>query len=285
VRSGGGRGRISPTERQDYLGSVSDVMSALIFIFVITLAVFALRLEETRAEKDKTSAQIKSAHETRTHILREVEKRLEQAGLDVTIDEKGGVLRLTERAIRFDSGSYQPIRDHEVHIGKLARVLGEVLPCFVARTPAPIRDMPAASRPPTCEAPAAPDAACLQERYPAKIETLLVEGHTDSQPIRADARYKNNFELSAARAARVFDMLVECEPSLPLFENEHEQMLVSVSGYANTRPIDAENRLSEKNRRIDLRFLMELPRAILEKAEEPEQGPAPAREVKHRYEG
>jgi chemotaxis protein MotB len=93
----------------------------------------------------------------------------------------------------------------------------------------------------------------------------LIEGHTDSVPIGAGFRYRDNLELSAARSAEVLRMMRDCEPGLERLRNRGGMAVVSVSGYGETRLADPADPEAARNRRIDLRFLMELP-----EAEEPE---------------
>ncbi len=73
---------------------------------------------------------------------------------------------------------------------------------------------------------------------------LIVEGHTDDQPI-GTARYPSNWELSTARAARV----------VRYFEQRGiDRTRLRATGYADTRPI-ADNRdplERRRNRRVDL---------------------------------
>ena len=75
---------------------------------------------------------------------------------------------------------------------------------------------------------------------------VTIEGHTDNVPIGFGARYRNNWDLSAARAAAVADYL--------LSRGFLEPGRVSVKGYADTQPLksndDAEGRAS--NRRIEV---------------------------------
>lgn len=77
----------------------------------------------------------------------------------------------------------------------------------------------------------------------ARDYNIHVEGHTDNVPI--SGRYKNNFELSAARAVNVITTLTKTA-GLP-------QKMFSASGYGEYRPV-ATNDTPEgraKNRRVD----------------------------------
>lgn len=78
---------------------------------------------------------------------------------------------------------------------------------------------------------------------------IEVVGHTDSQPIAAGGRYESNLELSAARASRVGDYLIQ-QLGFPADE-------VRASGVGDTRPI-ASNATEEgraANRRVELTVL------------------------------
>lgn len=74
---------------------------------------------------------------------------------------------------------------------------------------------------------------------------ITVEGHTDSVPVRASARYPSNWELSSARASSVVRYLQA---------NGIDKAHLKAVGYADTRPIgdnhDPDGRA--RNRRVEL---------------------------------
>ncbi len=74
---------------------------------------------------------------------------------------------------------------------------------------------------------------------------ITVEGHTDSVPVRSNARYPSNWELSSARAGSVVRYL-----QANGIAKEH----LKAVGYADSRPI-ADNRSPDgrsRNRRVEL---------------------------------
>ncbi|MER3475088.1 MAG: chemotaxis protein MotB [Armatimonadota bacterium] len=77
---------------------------------------------------------------------------------------------------------------------------------------------------------------------------VLIEGHTDNLPIRT-AQYPSNWELSAARAARVLRYLVQ-KGGIPA------ERLIAV-GYADTRPLVPNSSPANRaqNRRVDIAVL------------------------------
>lgn len=79
---------------------------------------------------------------------------------------------------------------------------------------------------------------------------VRIEGHTDSRPIRT-AIYRSNWDLSAARAGSVLQVLVR-DAQLP-------EARLSVAGYADRQPI-APNETEDgrrQNRRVDIVLLDE----------------------------
>jgi chemotaxis protein MotB len=74
---------------------------------------------------------------------------------------------------------------------------------------------------------------------------IRVEGHTDSRPIRTP-RFHSNWDLSAARAVAVLDLL---ESSF-----DFDRARLSAAGYADTAPVEKNDTEAgrSRNRRVDL---------------------------------
>ncbi len=88
----------------------------------------------------------------------------------------------------------------------------------------------------------------VAEALRALPNPVLIEGHTDNLPIRT-AQYPSNWELSAARAARVLRYLVQ-KGGIPA------ERLIAV-GYADTRPLVPNRSPANRaqNRRVDIAVL------------------------------
>jgi chemotaxis protein MotB len=76
-------------------------------------------------------------------------------------------------------------------------------------------------------------------------QPLRIEGHTDSVPIH-NSRFRNNWELSSARAIAMLELLSQ------RFEIPPERM--AVAGYAENAPTDTNETVEGRahNRRVDL---------------------------------
>jgi chemotaxis protein MotB len=93
-----------------------------------------------------------------------------------------------------------------------------------------------------------------------RLESLFVEGHTDNIPIKT-AEFSNNWELSAARAVNTSLAIVDAAPRLVGLRNQGGSSLLGVSGYGENRPVAANgNEIGRGlNRRIDIRFIVAYP--------------------------
>ncbi len=95
------------------------------------------------------------------------------------------------------------------------------------------------------------------------------KGHTDDIPI-STTEFASNWELSSARAINTFKALVKARPALEYLTNPRGKKIFGISGYGEQRPV-ADNTSEEgrqKNRRIDIRFVMAYPtKAEIEEVE------------------
>ena len=164
-----------------------------------------------------------------------------------------------------------PVTGHRVNVGRVAKAIAEVVPCYVSAenafaTPLAVDAMTGDNGRDRayCELPADPSAHdCHERQYPWLLETLLIEGHTDHVPVAAGQRFRDNLELSSMRAATVHRMITACEPGVENLLNSDGYAILSTSGYGNTRPATYDPERTDDNRRIDLRFLLEPPKEAL----------------------
>jgi flagellar motor protein MotB len=247
-------------EGENYFVSMTDMMVGMLFIFIILLMSFALLFrQQTDATKATQTSKIEHANDIegrlqelekkitqqidrvreatllRQKLLQDIDAQLRRENLMVQVDESNGVLRLTEDTIRFQQNDANLNERARQNVGKIARVLARVLPAYVS-----------------C-ARGRPGAACPNQTN-ASVETVFIEGHTDTT-----GSDDQNWALSAQRAANTYRELTAVSRELRQIHNRSNQEILSISGYSSTRPIDPANNPAawEKNRRIDLRFVMD----------------------------
>ncbi len=88
----------------------------------------------------------------------------------------------------------------------------------------------------------------LEGQIPEEINWVLrVDGHTDARPLSGTGRYRNNWELSAARAISVVRFLIE--------KGVAPKRLVA-AGFGEFQPLEAGDSADaySKNRRIELKL-------------------------------
>lgn len=232
------RGR-HPSAEGDYFASMTDLMLGLIFVFIIMLMGFVLNLHEAEKKLTTTVSELTDSDLTRREMLRDM-ARILQGALPVTIDEANGTLQLGGD-ILFPKGSADAYAEALPKLKLLADALDRVLPCYAASGDGRALDQ------------------CAKKRK-GRLDAVYIEGHTDTTPIRT-ARFQSNWELSAARAAVTFSKLIEAAPGLGRLKNDKDERLIGVSGYGEYRPVDehAGEAAMQKNRRIELRFVMVAP--------------------------
>lgn len=261
-----------------YLIAVSDMMSALLFVFLIMLVAFVINFQfataqqeeaqvEAVAEKERAEAQrdraqaeqqrleslradLTNARRLREEMLEAIREELKVRGIRVEIDREHGILRLTENAISFESAEAALAEQERDKLAEVAAVLADVIPCYAANAPE------------DCQA-----------RTQGKLEAVFIEGHTDNVPLQG-GRFRDNWDLSAQRAMYTYRAISGDEPGLVELRNQLGQPLFSVSGYGAGRPVVSHDEPTPdpRNRRIDLRFIMTPPTAT--------QDPEPVRALR-----
>ena len=226
------------SEDGSYILSVSDMMSGLLFIFIITLVFFVIKYKSINRS-------LASRDQIRTEILHTVEEKIMDMNinknLDVHVDTKSGVITLrdSEDKMFFRSGEATPEANGTMAIESLSDILSTVLPCYTSNVE-------------LCQMEPPPP---LEERT---LETVFIEGHTDIIPIRKGYKYEDNWDLSTNRALETYRILINKKPELSELVNQAGRKLFSISGYGATRRISNGDTPEEMalDRRIDFRLVM-----------------------------
>lgn len=187
-------------------------------------------------------AYLAKAIEQRGEILIELRERLliEFPDLQVVISPEQDALRFQGEGL-FPSGVWELGTQQRRVVQTMGRLLDEILVCY------------------TLGDRALRSAEC--DSGNALIETVQIEGHTDTDRGRID-----NIELSTRRASATFFAIRNAFPMILDHENVRGQPVMSVSGYGEMRPIETNATTVGKaaNRRIDLRIIMYAPSTVEE---------------------
>ncbi|CAE6905823.1 OmpA family [Vibrio sp. B1FLJ16] len=222
----------SVDEENPYWMSFSDLMSALLVIFILAAVALIIELTQKTNDVEAGIEELRKAELARKNIIYDVRDELAKRNVIVEIADNDTVIRIPERTLTFASGK-DTIPDTQ-EVQKAVKDIGFVLHTAIQKN----------------------------NRF-QYLDTVFVEGHTDSDGIHY--RGKGNWGLSVDRAISVWNVWqteIELTPKLGDLENAFGQRLFSVSGYAETRRVNlAETTQTEKskNRRIDIRFTVKKP--------------------------
>jgi len=224
----------SVDEENPYWISFSDIMSGLLVVFILASLVLILQIMEKKAQVNDAIEELAKAEQARYDILYEIKNELEKNNIKVEVTDNDSVLRIPDDQLTFKSDKYNVPRHSEGQ--RRAILIGQVLYDAVVTG--------------------------NRQKY---LDTVFIEGHTDSQRSRA-FKEMGNWGLSTFRAISVWqfwnDQLGK-RANLASILNHEGKPLFSVSGYAAQRrvvvreikPVDFQ-----KNRRIDIRFTVKRPK-------------------------
>ena len=260
----------------NFLASVSDLTSALLFVFIIALAgaiiqaqkatndaihanasaiEYADQARKTRDELSVVNSRLQGNNIARGALIGTIQEQMTtDLKVHVNIDTTKGVLRVPEAAISFETGSAKLNDENLLRLEKMGKILAETLPCF---------------RP--VEKGTARDKHCIALNPNGNIlDAIFIEGHTDNQSFYGDTLENRNRMLSTSRSNAVYQALVLGNPLLSSMKNSKDESLFSISGYGADRPLPGhyhETPTSDAaNRRIEFRFIFEEPKISTDEA-------------------
>ncbi|WP_278445135.1 OmpA/MotB family protein [Stutzerimonas kunmingensis] len=229
---------VAVDEENPYWMSFSDIMSALLVIFILASVILILqlmdiqqKLEERQVQFEQEIEELKKAEQVRRTILDEAVEALRRRGIKVEVSENHTVLSIPNDLLGFDTGAYEIHSAYQARALEIGKVINEVI-----------------SRDDRVEF----------------LDTIFIEGHTDNRPLQGFMG-KGNWGLSTFRAISLWQFwgdALASEEQLSRLNNKDGKPLFSVSGYGETRPAVA-NQVTEddfkRNRRIDIRFTIRRP--------------------------
>jgi chemotaxis protein MotB len=282
----------SEDSEENYFVSLSDLMTGVVFIFVILLCAFAFHYQnEAQAVRDAIAAakdlsiendkitqiakenrrkaeEIQNSESEMTEKANELKKLAENAQEDARkkgekIDAISQLLRDRDESLKKNlSGLVAKLSDRGVRVlfdpsNGVIRLPEELL--FARGNDMLSKKGERGLKVIAEELLPVLKTGCT-DGSSFRLESVFIEGHTDSDPIRS-SRFSDNWDLSAARATNTYRALIQAKPELELFVNPSKLRVLGVSGYGENRPVAPNDTDDNKksNRRVDLRFLMAYP--------------------------
>lgn len=229
---------VSVDEENPYWMSFSDIMSALLVIFILASVILILQLMEIQKELKERQVQfeqelveLKKAEQVRRTILDEAVEALRKRGIKVEVSENHTVLSIPNDLLGFDTGAYDIHAAYQARALEIGKVINEVI---------------------------------SREDRVEFLDTIFIEGHTDNRPLQGFMG-KGNWGLSTFRAISLWQFwgsALSPDEQLARLKNKDGKPLFSVSGYGETRPVLVNQQTEDdfkRNRRIDIRFTIRRP--------------------------
>ncbi len=266
-----------------YALSISDLMMGLLFIFILILMKFMMEYQDKKQDLSKPILE-------RGLLLEKLKTEMEQKNIQVEIDKKNGVLKLTDVQY-FDKGEYKLSEKGKNHFRKIKKIFNALICYSDLDSPKTKNRWPKNKAKKTtlkkwqahCNKP-------THFKKQALIDSILIEGHADATPISQYASLikegiKTNLDLAMKRAQTVFVFLLDYKEEEKGYDpikgekhtkesgnrfyalvNKQEKPLFGVTSYGNLRRSasmkDKRNQAQKSDRRIDIRFIVSEPAGL-----------------------
>ena len=217
---------------QNYWQSYSDMMAALLLMFVLIMAFTlsqSLKLYEEKIRVQEEQQKLLDAQQqeideiigVKMDIIQELSKVFQDSNLKIEIDKKTGAISLDSSVLfGYDSAELTPI-------GK--EFLNDFLPLYLS--------------------------VLLSDTYKQYIAEIIIEGHTDTM-----GDYMYNLSLSQRRAYSVAEYCLSGKN--PLFSGQllaDLRKIMTANGKSFSAPVfDQDGKENaEKSRRVELKFRLQ----------------------------
>lgn len=195
--------------------SISDLMSCLVFIFIITIVGLAIKLNDVVNIKEQAVQEYSNSVKARNKLMAKIKEDLNKLNIVVFVDDENGVLSFPESTV-FDSGEAK-VKPTGVKVFKrVGKSLSEYLNCELSK----IKYL------------------CSKEKpYELKVDSIIVEGHADPLPLRgrARSRHGSNMHLSLKRSLNTFK-LIDLNFESEKYLNSKGEGVLGAAGYGSKKP-------------------------------------------------
>lgn len=247
------KSRNGSSDKLDFTLSISDIMSGLLFIFIIILVYFIM-------EHKNITSEFNSNKRVRAEVLIALKKEIEEVlrkefnrKIVVEIDVEKGVLRLPDQHF-FDTCEYEFKNSGKNVISEFRRRIFKRISCSTTGIKG------------------------LCDNGKLRIESFYVEGHSDCMPVslrksKNNKCYRNgiysNMQLSSLRSLSAFNVLKLKDNNVDIMslKNLNNEPIFSISAYGEYRSLSSascknKNGDLEKDRRIEFKIQMHLPKKL-----------------------
>lgn len=212
-------------EQVNWWMSYADLMSAIVMIFLLSLAVVILdisvkeqKVQEAQAVAEKSKQEVQQVIGLKTEIIKELSAAFQKSNMQIEIDKQTGAIRLPG-SILFDSNSSTISPTGQ-------KFLQQFVPKYFD--------------------------TLLQPKFKNQIASIIIEGYTDNQ-----GTYMYNMQLSQERAFSVLKYIYsDAFPNFPT--KELSQKYVTCDGWSYNNLLYNNQGQVDTNRSRRVEFMFQL---------------------------
>ena len=212
------------SDQNPFALSTGDLMSGLMFIFVLLLAALMLQIQR---QNDKTQNQIEDYNRIKQEIYVDLKKEFGKDTLkwNAKIDSAKLSIRFQKQSALFDYGKIELKNDFK-------EILNDFFPRYMK--------------------------LITKEEYRNNIEEIRIEGHTDSR-----GSYESNMELSQGRTRSILNYCLSIMPdttvytdSIPTSLADWAKLRITANGLSSSHLIFNQDKTEnfELSRRVEFRI-------------------------------
>lgn len=220
--------------------SLSDLLSGMVFIFIITLIAYIINFSGSREISETLGQKASDALLRKSFIIEKVSHSLTKQNIDHSADKMHGVIAISSDQLGFRPGSHLLDAGSLTILDKVTDAIGYEIICYTNLSVKELRNRGCA-----------PDLR-------GQLSRVYIEGHTDNVPYKQRNSIRNNFDLSLMRASSIKQAMEENAPFSQLKKQSDMQELLIPAGFGASNPIiNHDAPTSEpRNRRIEFRFVL-----------------------------
>lgn len=233
-------------EKENEWIAIADLMAGAVGVVLLFFVVAAI--------KEKQADPAAEAARERAALLNGIVEAINSKqgeGVSIAID-KDGIIRLPSKNM-FDSSATQPNAQGRSVIDLMLLELSKTLPCYVTSSDKSLLCTSEHPRRVGCKPSLQTGGSTC---VPPKVlfETVMIEGHADANIASGPC---DNWCLSTERAASILKIGTQAYPGLFALKNVQGQDVFGLAGYGDRRPIVGYDGGDERQRRVDIRFIVE----------------------------
>lgn len=194
--------------------SVSDLMSCLVFVFIITIVALAVNLQKQIKDSEEAMSEYSDSIKARNELMLKIQEDLRKLKINVFVDDENGVISFPESTV-FASGEANVSAKGVSVFQQVGNSLNTYLNCNSDKK---IKYL-------------------CNDNSELRVDSIVVEGHADPSPLRGRAKIEHgtNMNLSLKRSLNTYSLIIE-KFNNEKFLNRKGEGILGAAGFGAQKP-------------------------------------------------